>query len=131
MAVQLLIGLAMLASPRTQVEVQPTVSVPMAKQLTVQGGARLIDVRSPEEYAAKHIENAINIPVQELAYRLEEVGSKSTPVIVYCTSGERAAFAAKILKAAGWTDVYNLGGMNRWNEKPKAAGRELVRAMDR
>jgi phage shock protein E len=80
----------------------------------VSAGAALIDVRTPAEYAAGHIEGARNIPVQELAQRLSEVGPKETPVVLYCKSGARSEMAAQMLRQAGWREVFNLGGMTDW-----------------
>lgn len=80
----------------------------------VNAGAALIDVRTPAEYAAGHIEGSRNIPVQELAQRISEVGPKETPVVVYCKSGARSEMAAQMLRQAGWREVFNLGGMSDW-----------------
>jgi rhodanese-related sulfurtransferase len=89
------------------------VGVPDAKRL-VQGGARLVDVRSPEEFAAGHIEGAVNIPVHELSGRMAELEPKDRAVVVYCASGARSARAASDLRAAGFASVHNLGAMSRW-----------------
>ena len=80
----------------------------------VDDGAALIDVRSPEEFGAGHIEGARNIPVGEIGARAVEVGDKDAPVVVYCRSGIRSAKAKSALEAAGFTQVHNLGGMSRW-----------------
>lgn len=89
------------------------VSPAEAREL-VKGGARLIDVRSPGEFAAGHLDGAVNVPVQELGAKLEKVGAKDRPVVLYCASGARSAMAARMLKAGGWTSVRNLGAMSRW-----------------
>lgn len=73
----------------------------------------LIDVRTPDEFASGHIINAINIPVESLQARLDEVPD-DTPVIVYCRSGNRSAAAAQILVAADFQPVYDLGGIQTW-----------------
>jgi phage shock protein E len=80
----------------------------------VAGGAKLVDVRSPEEFAAGHLPGAINIPVHELAGRETEIGPASTPVIVYCRSGARSSRAKGLLRRAGFGMVHNLGAMSRW-----------------
>jgi rhodanese-related sulfurtransferase len=80
----------------------------------VEGGATLIDVRSPGEYASGHIDGARNIPVGEIGNRASEVGAKDAPVVVYCRSGMRSSQAKSALEAAGFTQVHNLGGMDRW-----------------
>ncbi len=72
----------------------------------------LIDVRSAEEYASGHLRGAVNIPHDRIT---EEIGSvaadKSTPVILYCRSGRRADTALNALKAAGYENVSNYGGL--------------------
>jgi rhodanese-related sulfurtransferase len=80
----------------------------------VEGGAVLIDVRTPQEFAAGHIEGAKNIPVQELEQRLDDVGARDGSVVVYCRSGARSKRAARILEGAGFTDVYDLGPKTAW-----------------
>lgn len=76
-------------------------------------GATLVDVRSPEEFGAGHIEGAINVPVGELAARMAQI-PKDKAVVVYCRSGMRSARAAGALREAGYKDVYDLGAMSRW-----------------
>jgi rhodanese-related sulfurtransferase len=76
-------------------------------------GHLLIDVRTPAEFASGHIAGAVNIPVDELASRLSEV-PQGQPVVVYCRSGNRSAQASRILAQAGYSDIYDLGGLNAW-----------------
>lgn len=73
----------------------------------------LIDVRTPEEFAAGHIAGAINISVQSLPDRLDEVPNDET-IVVYCRSGNRSATATEILVDAGYSPVYDLGGIQDW-----------------
>ena len=73
----------------------------------------LIDVRTPEEFAGGHIEGAVNIPVDALASRLSEIPAEQ-PVVVYCRSGNRSATASRILADAGYTSIYDLGGLQGW-----------------
>jgi rhodanese-related sulfurtransferase len=80
----------------------------------VAAGARLLDVRSPEEYAGGHLPGAVNIPVQQLDHRLAEVGPRDGELIVYCRSGHRSARATEILRQNGFTKVHNLGPMTAW-----------------
>ncbi len=84
-----------------------------AQQL-VRGGAQLVDVRTPSEFAAGHIAGAINVPVQELAGRLKELEPKERALVVYCRSGSRSGNAARMLKAAGFSAVHDLGPMSSW-----------------
>ncbi len=83
----------------------------------------LLDVRTPEEYAAGHIKDAILIPVQVLAERLQEV-PHDKQVYVYCHSGTRSARASTLLAAHGFTNIENVvGGIVAW----KAAGYPVVK----
>lgn len=80
----------------------------------VEGGAKLVDVRSPAEFASGHLPGAINAPVGELGAHVKKLGEKDRPVIVYCASGTRSALARSVLKAQGFAQVFNLGAMSRW-----------------
>ncbi|HEY0714662.1 MAG TPA: rhodanese-like domain-containing protein [Polyangia bacterium] len=79
----------------------------------VEGGALLLDVRTPEEFAGRHVPGALNIPVQVLGQRLAEVGSKDREIVVYCQAGGRSARAAAELRQAGYK-VHDLGGIGNW-----------------
>lgn len=74
-------------------------------------GATIVDVRTPEEFEEEHFPNALNISVEQVQDRLAEFGDKNNPVIVYCASGSRSAYAARVLKMAGFKDVINAGGL--------------------
>lgn len=84
-----------------------------AKALVV-AGAKLVDVRTPAEFAAGHVEGADNIPLAQLETRVDELGDKSDPIVVYCRSGNRSGKAQAILQARGFTAVHNLGPMSAW-----------------
>lgn len=73
----------------------------------------LVDVRTPGEFDSGYIEGAINIPVDELSSRLDELPA-DMPIIVYCRSGNRSARALSTLKSAGYDDAYDLGGVIQW-----------------
>jgi rhodanese-related sulfurtransferase len=90
------------------------VSPAEARRLVAEEGARLLDVRTPVEFASGHLDGARDVPVQELSGRLDEVGPKDVPVVVYCRSGARSPSAAKLLRASGFARVVNLGAMTRW-----------------
>ncbi len=79
----------------------------------VRSGARLVDVRTPEEFAAGHLEGAINVPVDDLEARQGELGREAA-LVLYCRSGARSARAQAMLKKAGFEKVYDLGGMSNW-----------------
>jgi phage shock protein E len=82
----------------------------------IRQGATTLDVRTPAEYQSGHYTGAKNIPLQDLQDRLAEIGDKNKAVVIYCASGMRSAKAARILTAAGFTDVTNAGGLS--NLKP-------------
>ncbi len=86
------------------------------------GGALVLDVRTPAEYAASHVPGAMNIPHDELAARLSDLDSDlDRPIVVYCKSGRRAEMAATVLVGAGYTGIHHLvGDMDGWlaNDRP-------------
>jgi len=84
-----------------------------ARELVARG-ALLVDVRTPEEFAAGHIKGALNIPLGELPQRASELGRKSTPIVLYCRSGARSGRALELLKQRGFRQAQNLGAMSRW-----------------
>ena len=81
-----------------------------------EGNVQLVDVRTPEEYAEKHIKDAVNINFNaddfvDMVTKLD----KTKPVLVYCLSGGRSTKAAALLTKKGYTQVYNLdGGILAW-----------------
>ncbi|GGC86406.1 thioredoxin [Flavobacterium lutivivi] len=79
--------------------------------------AQLIDVRTPEEYNSKHIDNAVNIDINNSNFDTEIAKlDKSKPVFVYCLSGGRSKAAASKMQALGFSKIYELdGGMMKWN----------------
>jgi phage shock protein E len=93
----------------------------LARRL-VASGAVLLDVRTPEEYEARHLDGAVNIPVADLDGRLAEIekltgGDKHKPIVVHCQAGGRAARAKTRLLEAGYTQVTNMGGIDAWDSK--------------
>jgi phage shock protein E len=78
----------------------------------IKGGAKVVDVRSPDEFADGAYPGAVNIPLGSLGSRLGELGSKNVPIVLYCASGARSAQAARLLKQAGFTEVVNAGGLD-------------------
>ncbi|PIE34546.1 hypothetical protein CSA56_07445 [candidate division KSB3 bacterium] len=69
----------------------------------------LIDVRTTREYADGHLETAINIPLDEIRERMNEI-PKDQPVIIHCQTGYRSYVAQQILQNNGWTNIRNLCG---------------------
>jgi rhodanese-related sulfurtransferase len=91
---------------------KPDIDEASAKKL-VDGGATLVDVRSPAEFSSGHVDGAVNIPVDSISGRLDEL-PRDEPVVLYCRSGARSARAAEILRNNGFESVHNVGPMPRW-----------------
>lgn len=82
----------------------------------------LLDVRRPDEFDAGHIENAINIPVDEIRNRLTEIPTGKN-IFIYCEAGLRGYLAQRILNQNGLNRVLNLsGGYNLWKTCVTEAG---------
>ncbi|MBM7869116.1 rhodanese-related sulfurtransferase [Clostridium pascui] len=78
-------------------------------------GIILLDVRTKEEYKNGHIKGSMLIPVDNLKTEAEiKLKDKDSPIFVYCRSGNRSVTAANLLVNLGYTNVYNLGGINNW-----------------
>jgi phage shock protein E len=75
-------------------------------------GATLVDVRTPQEYAGSFAAGTVNIPLQDLNSRINEI-PKDKPVVVCCASGMRSASARSILRGQGYSEVYNIGPWTR------------------
>ncbi|MBZ4663438.1 MAG: CoA-disulfide reductase [Caloramator sp.] len=73
----------------------------------------IVDVRTEEEFEYGAFPGAINIPLDELEYRIDELGNKDRKIILYCASGARSAYAVQILRAYGFTNLENGGGLTR------------------
>jgi len=73
---------------------------------------KIIDVRTPDEYKAGHAKNSVNIPLQQLTARLNEIRSFKEPIILCCASGNRSGQATALLKSHG-IDCKNGGS---WKE---------------
>jgi rhodanese-related sulfurtransferase len=100
-------------SPPLAATASDRVDGPMAHKL-VGDGAALVDVRTPEEYAAKHLDGAINVPVDDVA--THDFGSKDKSLVLYCMHGQRSSHAADVLRSNGYTHVYLLGAMSAWGQ---------------
>lgn len=75
---------------------------------------QLLDVREPHEWEAGHIEEAVHIPMGQLAARQDEIAADRT-VVAVCRSGARSGQVAAALQNAGY-DAHNLdGGMQAWD----------------
>ena len=82
------------------------------KELVKSPSTVLVDVRSPWEYESGHLPGALNIPLEQIGYRAEELRQLHAPLVVYCRSGARSGMAMAMLKQLGMTTVYNGGGID-------------------
>ena len=83
-------------------------------RLQNENGITLLDTRTPFEYSRGHIDGFINIPVDELRSRMDEI-DKSKPLYVMCQSGLRSYISCRILAQNGF-DCYNFSGGYRFYE---------------
>ena len=75
----------------------------------------ILDVRTEEEYQEGHVPGAIVIPNETISSEpLEELPDMDQEILVYCRGGNRSAQAAKKLAEAGYTQVYDFGGIIDW-----------------
>ncbi len=77
-------------------------------------GAILLDVREAHEYAAGHIPGSVNLPLSAISAAAERIPKRDTPLFVYCLSGRRSASAVGALRAMGYTELTDLGGIRAW-----------------
>jgi rhodanese-related sulfurtransferase len=83
-------------------------------QRLVAAGARLVDVRTAQEFEAGHVPGATLIPFDQIAARAAELGPKDAPIVLYCRSGRRTAIAKQALEAQGFTRVWDMQGIQNW-----------------
>jgi phage shock protein E len=83
-------------------------------QRLVAEGARLVDVRTPEEFAEGHARGAVNIPFDQMGARAAELGAPDTRVVVYCRSGRRSGIAAEKLRELGYRSVWDFQRFDAW-----------------
>jgi len=84
-----------------------------AKSLAA-AGAKVVDVRTAEEFASGHVPGAINIPYDQIARRASEIGPPSTQVVLYCRTGRRSGIAVEALQKAGYEKLYDLRSVTAW-----------------
>lgn len=76
---------------------------------------QLIDVRLPQEYEEGHIPGAILLPLPNIDKSIVRIlPNKNAVLYVYCRSGQRSSKACRLFKELGYTQVYNIGGIQHW-----------------
>lgn len=84
-----------------------------AKEMMQSKAVIVLDVRTQEEYAEGHIKNAKLLPLDQID-AIGDIAKTSDTILVYCRSGNRSAQAAQYLVEAGYTNVYDFGGILSW-----------------
>lgn len=89
-----------------------TISMKQLEEM-LESGRRftLLDVRDPAAFGSGHLSGAVNIPLEELEERVDEI-AKERPVLIYCGHGSRSLLAARLLDGYGFRAVSVLGGLS-------------------
>ena len=87
-----------------------------ARELIESGDPLIVDVREQDEWDEGHVPGAIHIPRGHLESRIEAAATdRSQPILLYCSGGNRSAFAAKTLQELGYDEPVSLaGGFTDW-----------------
>jgi|LakMenE01Jun11ns_1017448.scaffolds.fasta_scaffold9457029_1 phage shock protein E len=117
-------SVGLLAGCSSSNEVTKKVDPVEFSEVIAQPGVIILDVRTPEEFNAGHIANAININIADSNFSSEVSKlDKNATVAVYCRSANRSAVATNEMAELGFTDMYDMqGGIIDW----EAAGGPVV-----
>lgn len=86
-----------------------------AKEMIDKGNITIVDVRTAEEYAEKHIPGAVLLPNESIGEEPPaELPDKDVVLLVHCRTGVRSKEASDKLVALGYTKVYDFGGITDW-----------------
>lgn len=92
-----------------------TITPDEAKGMIGTDGVVLLDVRTIDEFNEAHIDGAVLVPYDAIDQYLDRLPEdKDTTIIIYCRSGRRSAIAADTLIGMGYTQVFDLGGIQDW-----------------
>jgi len=87
----------------------------IAEELASPDPPLLLDVRNPREWAARHIDGSVNVPLNHLQERIEEI-PRNRRIVVHCAGGYRSSIAASILHQYGITRLIEMaGGLAAWD----------------
>lgn len=111
-AILLLAGCSTAAEKESYRQIGMEEAIAMMEEET---GYVLLDVRTTEEFAEKHIPGAINIPNEAIGdAEIPELPDKNQLILVYCRSGNRSKQASEKLSALGYANIVEFGGINDW-----------------
>lgn len=84
-------------------------------RLEQESGIVVVDVRTQEEYDQGHLRASVLVPLDDLAALApQKLPDKDAVLFIYCRSGRRSALAAQQLVSMGYTQVFDLGGIQSW-----------------
>lgn len=83
------------------------------KSLVAEQGAKIIDVRTPQEFNSGNVPGSINIPLNQISHKVNKLKSIKKPLVLCCASGNRSGQAKSMLEREGIQDVYNGGGWRK------------------
>ncbi|MHB8075339.1 rhodanese-like domain-containing protein [Desulfosporosinus fructosivorans] len=111
-----IVGCAQVQSESENKTTYQTISTETAKErLETEKGIVLLDVRTVAENTEKRIPGSVLIPVEVIKVQApDKLEDKNAAIFVYCRSGNRSALAAQALADMNYTNVYDLGGINKW-----------------
>ena len=115
LAVLLLAGCAAPAEEISYRQINMDEAITMMEE---ESGYIILDVRTPEEFAEKHIPGAINVANETIGTEeIPELPDKDRLIMVYCRSGNRSKQASEKLATLGYTNIVEFGGINDWPGK--------------
>jgi len=80
----------------------------------IDSGALVLDVCSSAEFASRHAEGAVNLPLEQVRRRIADLEpDRARALLVYCHTGSRSTIACRILRGLGYSEVHNLGSFAR------------------
>ena len=79
------------------------------KELIKSGQAAIVDVRTPAEYMGGHVSGSVNIPLQDIPGRIDDLKQMGKPLVLCCASGNRSGQAQRYLASLGFSECYNAG----------------------
>lgn len=96
-----------------------------AKEMIDAGGVTVVDVRTAEEYAQKHIPGAVLVPNESIGGEPpEKLPDKDAVLLVHCRTGVRSKQASEKLVKLGYTQVYDFGGIVDWTYETQSGAAE-------
>lgn len=78
------------------------------EQIIANNNTLIVDVRTPQEFSGGHVAGSVNIPLNEIPSRLDELKGREN-IVFCCASGMRSGQATQYAKQQGFTNVYNGG----------------------